>query len=202
MKTTFRMLALSCTASLCVAGLAQAQVRVDAENLIFTPPTNFKVGFHSSKGPVSITEFVPGDQNVETWTEMVTVQVFRAVPATAAEFLQTIGGRFVKACTGTTTKGISTGNANGYVVSMLVLKCPNNPATGKPETTIFRAIRGGDALYLVQHAWRAMASDQDTDLAIEDLRRTVVCDTRTAEHPCSIPPSQNLQTQARPALGP
>ena len=85
MKTTFRILALTCAAGLAQAQ-AQAQVQVDAETLLFTSPTNFKIGFQSSKGPVSITEFVPGDQDVDAWTEMVTVQVFRAVPATAAEF--------------------------------------------------------------------------------------------------------------------
>lgn len=171
-------------ALLFAAGLAHGETQLDAENLLVAPPTNFKVGFQSNKGNVTLTEFVPAEQSVEAWTEMLTIQVFRAVPNSAENFLQTVGGRYVQACPNTTAKGIFTGNSNGYVVSMLVLKCPSNPATGKPETTIFRVIRGGDALYSVQHAWRALISDQDVDASMRALGNVTVCDTRTTEHPC------------------
>jgi hypothetical protein len=85
---------------------------------------------------------------------------------------------------GTTAKGIFTGQVNGYVVSMLVLKCPKNPGTGKPETTAFRVIKGKDALYSVQRAWQAVPSDQDLDEAVHALAKVIVCDTRATDHPC------------------
>ena len=88
------------------------------------------------------------------------------------------------ACPGTTAKGIFTGQVNGYVTSMLLLWCPKNPGTGKPETTAFRGIRGKDALYLVQRAWRAVPSDADLAAVMQTLGRVTVCDTRTPEHPC------------------
>jgi hypothetical protein len=91
------------------------------------------------------------------------------------------------ACPGTTAKGIYTGQVNGYVVSMLVLKCPSNPNTGKPETTAFRVIKGKDALYSVQRAWRLVPSDQEIDEVMHALAKVTVCDTRTAEHPCPAP---------------
>jgi hypothetical protein len=56
----------------------------------------------------------------------------------------------MKDCPGTTAQGVFTGQVNGYVVSMLVLKCPKNPGTWKPETTAFRVIKGNDALYSVR----------------------------------------------------
>jgi hypothetical protein len=89
-------------------------------------------------------------------------------------------------CPGTTAKGkrIYTGQVNGYVVSMLLLRCPMNPHTGKPETTAFRVIKGKDALYSVQRAWRAVPSDQDVANVMEGLGKVTVCDTRTPEHPC------------------
>ena len=88
------------------------------------------------------------------------------------------------ACPGTTAKGVFTGQINGYVVSMLLLQCPKNPGTGKPETTAFRVIKGNDALYAVQHAWRAVPSAQDVDAAMHALAKVTVCDTRAAAHPC------------------
>lgn len=131
-----------------------------------------------------MTEFVPAGQTVEDWTEMLTVQVFRHATVDAPSFLRAVGTRYMEACPGTTAKGIFTGHVNGYVVSMLLLKCPQNPATRKPETTAFRVIKGNDALYSVQHAWRAVPSDQDVDRAMHDLAKVTVCDTRAADHPC------------------
>ena len=66
----------------------------------------------------------------------------------------------------------------------LVLKCPKNPATGKPETTAFRVIKGKNALYSVQRAWRSVPSDKEIDEVMHALAKVTVCDTRTADHPC------------------
>jgi hypothetical protein len=163
-----------------------AQPAVDAENLIVSPPADFKVGYDSRDANKSITEFVPAQETVEDWTRMLTVQVFRHAKVEAAAFLQGIGKGYVAACPGTTVRGngIHTGQVNGYVVSMLILQCPTNPATGKPETTIFRAIKGNDALYVVQRAWRADPAQQDLDEAMQALSRVLVCDSRAPEHPC------------------
>jgi hypothetical protein len=158
--------------------------QLDAENLVFSPPQGFKVGFQSSHDRRTMVEFVPTAETVENWTQMLTVQVFRGMKADAATFLQGVGKLYMDACPGTTAKGIFTGTVNGYVVSMLVLKCPKYPSTGKPETTAFRAIRGKDALYSVQWAWRSVPSDQDMAAVMQGLAKVTVCDTRTAEHPC------------------
>jgi hypothetical protein len=115
---------------------------------------------------------------------MLTVQVFRGATVDAATFLQGVGKRYMDACPGTTAKGVYTGQVNGYVVSMLLLKCPQNPGTGKPETTAFRVIKGKDALYSVQRAWRSVPSDQELDDVMHTLAKVTVCDTRTPEHPC------------------
>jgi hypothetical protein len=48
--------------------------------------------------------------------------------------------RYLDACSGTTAKGIFTGQTNGYAVSMLVLKRPKNPGTGKPECPSFDSL--------------------------------------------------------------
>jgi hypothetical protein len=127
---------------------------------------------------------VPSAETVKDWTQMLTVQVFQGAAVDAATFLQTVGKRYMDAYPGTTAKGIFTGQINGYVVSMLVLKCPMNPATGKPETTAFRAIKGNDALYSVQRAWRSIPSEQGLGEVMQSLAKVTVCDTRTGDHPC------------------
>jgi hypothetical protein len=168
----------------CAAALSHAQSLLDAENLLFSPPKDFKIGFQSNRDNRLMTEWVPTAETVEDWTQMLTVQIYRGAAVDSATFLQGVGKRYMDTCPGTTAKGIFTGQVNGYVVSMLVLKCPKNPATGKPETTAFRVIKGNDALYSVQRAWRAVPSDQDVDDVMHALAKVTVCDTRAPEHPC------------------
>ena len=168
----------------CAAALSHAQSLLDAENLLFSPPKDFKIGFQSNRDNRLMTEWVPTAETVEDWTQMLTVQIYRGAAVDSATFLQGVGKRYMDTCPGTTAKGIFTGQVNGYVVSMLVLKCPKTPATGKPETTAFRVIKGNDALYSVQRAWRAVPSDQDVDDVMHALAKVTVCDTRAPEHPC------------------
>jgi hypothetical protein len=170
----------------CAAAIASRQSLIANENLLFAQPSDFKVGYKSSHDNSTMTEFVPNDQTVDDWTEMLTVQVFRRATVDSATFLQGVGKRYIDACPGTTVeKGrMFTGTVNGYVVSMLLLRCPKNPSTGKPETTAFRVIKGNDALYSVQHAWRAVPSGQQLADAMAALGKVIVCDTRTQDHPC------------------
>jgi len=176
---------MACVAILPVlwAGSVLAQSTISAENLLVSPPKDFKLGYRSDRIG-SLTEWVPSTETVDDWTQMLTVQVFRGAKVDAAGFLQGVGKRYMDACPGTTAKGIFTGQVNGYVVSMLVLKCPKNPGTGKPETTAFRVIKGKDALYSVQRAWRSLPSDEELGSVMQALAKVTVCDTRSAEHPC------------------
>jgi hypothetical protein len=167
--------------------VATGQAPVSGETLLFSPPADFKVGYSARHDNTAITEFVPNGQSVDDWAQMLTVQVFHGATVDPATFLGGLGARYTHACPGTSAKGIFTGQSNGYVVSMLLLRCPNNPATGKPETTAFRVIKGKDALYSVQHAWRAVTSDQEVEAAMHALATVIVCDTRTPEHDCRPP---------------
>ncbi len=165
-------------------GVVCGRSSIDAENLLFGPPPGFKIGYQSSHDNQSITEWVPSGETVEDWTQMATVQVFRHATVDAATFLQGIGKRWFSDCPESSAKGIFTGQVNGYVVSMLLLRCPKNPSTGKPETTAFRVIKGNDALYTVQRAFRTDLSDKDLDEAMHALAKVTVCDTRSPDHPC------------------
>jgi hypothetical protein len=168
----------------CTVAVALGQSLIDAETLLFSPPKNFKIGFKSSHDNRLMTEWVPVAETVDDWTQMLTVQIYRGATVDSATFLQGVGKRYMDACPGTTAKGIFTGQVNGYVASMLLLKCPKNPSTGKPETTAFRVIKGNDALYSVQRAWRVVPSDQDVDDVMHALAKVTVCDTRAPEHAC------------------
>jgi hypothetical protein len=182
MSKMARVLAGVCI--ICASNSVFGEASIEAENLLLAPPRDFKIGYQSNHDRQSMTEWVPSQETVEDWSQMLTAQIFRGANVDAAGFLQGLGKRYMDACPGTTAKGIFTGKINGYVVSMLLLKCPNNPATGKPETTAFRVIKGRDALYSVQRAWRSVPSDQQVAKVMQGLSKVTVCDTRTPDHPC------------------
>lgn len=183
-----RALTKSLALPLCVAAaLATGHTLTDGENLVFSAPKDFKIGYTSSRDNGVMTEYVPAGETVEDWTQLATVIIYHGATVDPATFLRGRGARYEGLCPGTTAKGIFTGQSNGYVVSMLLLKCPHNPSTGKPETTAFRVIKGRDALYCVEHAWRSVASDQEVEAAMHALGMVIVCDTRAPEHACPVP---------------
>jgi len=78
---------------------------------------------------------------------------------------------------------------------MLLLRCPLNPASGKPEVTLFRAIKGTDSFYLVQRATRYEPTAEQIGQTAKYLASVNVCDTRAAEHPCPDMKAQGFTKQ-------
>lgn len=142
------------------------------------------------------TVSVPAGETVTSWSEMVTTEIFNGGQNTSpAAFLNSIGQRWLSSCPTPQPHEIHTGNENGYVVSMMLLKCDRSPLTGGPENTLFRAIQGNDSTYLVQYAFRSELTKDKLDKAAHFLSRVNVCDPRSAEHPCPAPRRLSPQEQ-------
>jgi len=172
---------------LAIASLVCSESRAEpvGENLVAAVPEGFKVGYQTAHDEMSMQEWIPESESIENWTQMVTVQVFHANKAeTPYQFLQSIGKKWPQTCPGAVPANIVNGEANGYAVSMLLLRCPLNPATKKPETTAMRVIRGADALYSVQQAFRSDPAKEKLAAAMLYLSNVNVCDTRQRDHPC------------------
>ena len=174
-----------------IGGSPTVFAQLTDENLVFSLPQGYKLGYQSSKNNIQMQEFVPQSETVETWTALVTVQIFHGRNSMdPGQFLRGMGEQFLATCPGAKPNTIHSGQANGYKVSMLFLQCPLNPQTGKPENTLFRAIEGNDSFYLVQKAFRFAPSDAQVDEAAKYLGTVNVCDSRLPDRPCP-----NLQAQ-------
>jgi hypothetical protein len=57
-------------------------------------------------------------------------------------------------------------------------------STGKPETTLFRSIRGNDSFYSVQRAMRAIPDKGQMAKMASYLETVIVCDSRRPDRPC------------------
>src|SRR5262249_10340799 len=150
-----------------------------------SPPPGFKVGFQDSRNGVSIQEWVPQGETVQNWSEMVTVQLFRSRrDLEPRAMIDTIQQGSLKACTSSTPAAIVVVQANGYESATMVLRCPLNGETGRPETTAFRAIRGRDSFYMVQRAVRCVPDASQLERMASYLTNVSVCDTRSPQSPC------------------
>jgi hypothetical protein len=168
----------------CLAA-APAHAQLKGENLLVAPPAGFKVGYKGTSNGVNLMEWVPAAETVQNWSEMVTVQIFvRRADLDPAQFLGRLQQQWLAACKGSKAASIVTGKANGYAASMMMLHCPLLEATGKPETTMFRAIKGNDSFYVVQRAIRAAASPDQVEKMKQYLAEVSVCEAGSPQHPC------------------
>jgi len=164
---------------------APSQAQLKGENLIVTPPAGFKVGYKGTNNGMNMMEWVPAGETVQNWSEMVTVQIFnKRADLDPAQFLGRLQQQWLTACQGSKPASILTGKANGYTASMMMLHCPLLAATGKPETTMFRAIKGNDSFYVVQRAVRAAASADQVEKMKQYLGEVSVCQAGSSQHPC------------------
>jgi hypothetical protein len=155
------------------------------ETLVATIPTGFKIGSQTNHDRTTTLEWIKESETVQNWTEMVTVQVDRGINRmTPPQVLQSTGKKWLGTCKDSAANQIPDGQANGYAVSMLVVHCPLNAATGKPETTVLRVIKGNDALYTIQKTFRFDPSNDQVGQIMKYLNHVNVCDMRGTDHPC------------------
>ena len=154
------------------------------ENLLQGLPDGFEVGHQAKRDGLTMVEMVPSGQSVHDWSEMVTTQIFHGDPESLDAFFGGLRGRWSGACAGSETTVIHDGEENGYPVAVWLFSCPMNPSTGKPETTWMRGVRGNDALYVVQWAFRSQPSADDIRRSVSYLRGVVVCDSRIERSAC------------------
>ncbi|MBI3199024.1 MAG: hypothetical protein HYZ40_16260, partial [Rhodospirillales bacterium] len=137
MRAITTVVCLAVALSLAAAPLP-AQAPFKGENLLVTMPPGFKMAFNDSRNGMNMQEWVPANETVQNWTEMVTVQVFlRRTDIDPAQYLATMQKQWAGACKGSTGTAVTTGKVNGFAASSTLLRCPLLASSGKPETTMF-----------------------------------------------------------------
>ena len=182
-----RTCATLCVAlALCIAAVP-SHAQLKDENLLIGLPQGFKVGFTDSRNGMNMQEWVPANETVQNWTEMVTVQIFlNRKDIEPAQFLANMEKQWAAACKGSTAAPAVTGKVNGYTSATRLFRCPLLASTGKPETTMMKAIKGNDSFYLVQRAVRAAATPEQLEHTKQYLERVSLCDSRSAASPCPV----------------
>ena len=178
-----------CCALMAVAVLIRplsAQPGLRDENFLTPLPHGFKIGLSHVQGRLATQEFVPTGETVQNWSEMVTVQIFLGQQSRpAGPFLQNMVMLWSRACPNVLHGPVTSGLVNGYPSSMLLLTCSRDPLTGKPETTLFRAVSGADSFYVAQYAFGHVAAPAEVEKAKAYMTTVTACDTRMPAHSCA-----------------
>jgi hypothetical protein len=171
-------------ACLLVAASSALAFAFEGENLLVSLPDGYKLDFQKRQGKAQITEMVPKAETVNSWTEMLTVQVFYGLKSTPEQFRDRIAALWSQSCSGAESAPIMSAVESGYPVTMWLASCPLNKDTGKAEFTFMKAIAGNDSFYVVQKAFKFTPSKEQTATWTQYLRKVGVCDTRVAERAC------------------
>ena len=157
------------------------------ENLLQKLPEGYKLDFKTKQKNMLLAEMVPESESVKNWTEMLTVQVFQGLrTATPKSFQDRMQKLWSGSCKESAAHGIAEGAENGYTFSFWLQSCGENPATGKPEVTLFKAIQGNDSFYVVQKAFKFNPTKEQIMQWSRYLKGVSVCDSRLPERACQI----------------
>lgn len=155
------------------------------ENLLQNVPDGYKIDYQAKEQNVIMMEMVPEQQSVNNWDEMITTQIMLGLKNVTPETFQaSMQKMWAGACAGSQFATMKQGKENGYSFSFWMQGCPNNPETGKPEFTFFKAIQGNDSFYVVQKAFKFNPSNDQIVQWSQYLRSVEVCDSRLPKSKC------------------
>jgi hypothetical protein len=176
---------------------ALAPPTAQTEMLGIDVPDDFEVGYRARNQVLDMTEIVQPPETVETWTKLITLQLFYdgTRRQTAGSFYGQWRNSMRQVCVGMTETAIK-GTVDGQPAIRGVLACPKNPQTGKPENLTTVLVQGGVNLMMVQVAFRHPIAAEDNALIDRVIGSLKVCDQRTLKA-CSARHATGFVTNAR-----
>lgn len=182
-----RAAGLAFLAAMVLAGAAQAGERLQVPEL-----PGWKVVVNVADRTGESTELIPGSEAPESWTRRVNVQAFRASPMTVQGFLDQVVQRTAEVCDGATAGPPSLGKVSGLEAGTRSIACGRYKGDGRGSFSLYYAIRGRAAFYVVTRLWRgepfnpAATPISAAELAewTDYVNAVEVCDTADSGRAC------------------
>lgn len=164
------------------------------ERLLMTPLAGWKKGGATSSRSVVVTHLLPAGQSTEDWTEMVTIQVIADARTDARTVVNRVAEASRSGCDVAGPSPISEGVLNNYPVATMTVTCNRGHQSGKGGLVAVKAIRGRQALFVVERLWRGAPFGPSDPVPVPTevlqdwalfLRGVSVCDEADPRHhPC------------------
>ncbi|MEW5728591.1 MAG: hypothetical protein AB1918_12265 [Pseudomonadota bacterium] len=172
-------------------GKAPPKQQPAGEILLVNPPAGWKPEVLQRNEKGSVTRLLPPGQTDKDWTEMITVQIQTGKDGTPRGYIDGVVNFSRANCEASGTGAVNETMVNGYPYAVTSVVCTKGKASGKGSVVVIHAVRGAEALYVVQRQWRGPAFDKSQPPPMpkevaEQWRAFSVglCDTRDPKHPC------------------
>jgi len=171
-------LVLLATAVLPAAANSPRPTLPPGENLLSAIPLGWKLSAKSSGNIDRPIEFVTENQSVANWTRLIAVEI-RRDGTSLSEYERTETNTFRAACQDAQIYPRDPVTVSGLPASRFFARAKQCAGSSQPESALFLAIRGKDALYAIQLAWRPYPpTENELQAAFAYLATVRVCDTR------------------------
>lgn len=172
------VLVLLATAVLPAAANSPRPILPPGENLLSAIPLGWKLSAKSSGNIDRPIEFVTENQSVANWTRLIAVEI-RRDGTSLSEYERTETNTFRAACQDAQIYPRDPITVSGLPASRFFARAKQCAGSSQPESALFLAIRGKDALYAIQLAWRPYPpTENELQAALAYLATVRVCDTR------------------------
>jgi hypothetical protein len=165
---------------LLASGALQAQ-----EEVRLTLPPGFVPAPRPEETVGTMRGYLPADQQIESWTDLLTVQRFENLAGMdPEEFFRRIERVVMQACPDAEFGPIDLVRGGPYRSARMMVVCPSRPPEGGMETFMQRVFSGREAFHVVQYHWKRQPSEEEIAASLAVLSEAVVCDPGRAETPC------------------
>ncbi|HWA63365.1 MAG TPA: hypothetical protein VG939_18455 [Caulobacteraceae bacterium] len=133
------------------------------ERLVLAPypgPPAWKEVTHKVAGLKFLREFIPADQRIEAYRDILTAQSFpEQRGADPARYLNAVFQGAAGACDGVRVNGPKLAREDGHAVAYGQVYCARQKGQAFGVTMLFKVFAGDDSLYVVQREFRTPPQD-------------------------------------------
>lgn len=163
------------------------------ERLVMNPPDNWLPVPVQRGEKVNITRLFPPGQSDKQWSEMITLQIYANSEKSPRSFIEDVVRYSRDNCEAAGPSPVTEAPTNGYPMARVAVSCSKGRTSGMGGYVLVQAMRGREALYVVQRHWRGAAFDKNNPPSFPPemlrdwgsfLTSISLCDTRDSRHPC------------------
>jgi hypothetical protein len=163
------------------------------ERLIAQPPSGWTRVYQLNRDGNRISEFVPADEEPNRWVNKISFEAFLDIHhADPIELLLYEVEQYQKRCNFVQHFNLFSGYENGYPTSLRLIMCGKSKQLETGEVSMVKAILGEQSFYVIKLAHKVAPFEVNKAEVTQEeiaqwstfMKRVVVCDPDTTEHPC------------------
>ncbi|MBI5165550.1 MAG: hypothetical protein HY985_16805 [Magnetospirillum sp.] len=176
-----------------IPAAAMAQGKPSDEKLLSNPPAGWQTYPADVKGATVTAMMLPPGATPDNWSEAISIQRTEGKGPSPKEFITAAVEQSKASCEGLQVGPPDARPINGYEAGSVRIACTKGVQSGKSGLKMVKAIRGKNALYVVQRMWKGapVAANQALPVPQSVLNdwnfyegTVVLCDAGDAKHPC------------------